>query len=76
MASMSSTTNEIARVDKPFHPPSSFRFPTRKYGSRDRSCQHSWFNEFDFLHYDIESDVLFCHTCQRAVREGKICSSK
>lgn len=73
---MASTSTALAHVDKPFHPPSSFRFPTRKYGLRDRSCQHSWFSEFDFLHYDIEVDALFCHTCQRAVREGKVRSLK
>ena len=70
---MASTSTALVHVDKPFHPPSSFRFPTQKYGLRDRSCQHSWFSEFDF---DIESDALFCHTCQRAVREEKIRSSK
>ena len=48
IAKMVSASTE--RADKPHHPPSSFKFPTRKYGSRDRSCQHSWFSEFDFLH--------------------------
>ena len=71
---MASSTTSC--VDKPFHPSSSFKFPTRKYGSRDRCCQHSWFSEFDFLHYDIAHDALFCRTCQRAVAEGKIRSSK
>ena len=63
-------------VKKPFCPPSSFKFPTRRYGARDRSCQHSWFKDFDFLHYDIALNALFCHTCQRAVAEKKILSSK
>ena len=53
-----------------------FKFPTQRYGSNDHSCLHSWFREFDFLHYNIACDVLFCHTCQRAVVEGKIHSSK
>ena len=73
---MASTTAACMSVDKPFRPPSSFKFPTRRYGERDRSCQHSWFKDFNFLHYDIARDVLFCHTCQRAVAEKKILSSK
>ena len=53
-----------ARVDKTLHLPSSFKFAKWKKGSMDRSCQHLWFSEFDFLH-DIESESLFCHTCHR-----------
>ena len=72
----STSTNVTTRVDieldKPFHPPTTFRFPTRSYGLRNRSCQHSWFTEFSFLHYDIELDAVFCHTCQKAIREKKI----
>ena len=33
--------------------------------SRDQSFQHSLFSEFDFLHYDIENEVLFCKTSDR-----------
>ena len=73
---MVSTSVACMSVDKPFRPPSSFKFPTRRYGARDRSCQHSWFKDFDFLHYDIVLDVLFCHTCLRALAEKKILSSK
>ena len=29
-----------------------------KKGSTDRSCQHPWFSEFDFIH-DIGSESLF-----------------
>ena len=75
----STSTNVTTRVDieldKPFHPPTTFRFPTRSYGLRNRSCQHSWFTEFSFLHYDIELDAVFCHTCQKTIREKKIRSS-
>ena len=44
-----------AHVDKPFHLPSNFKFPTQKNVSRDQSCQDSWFSEFDFLHHNTES---------------------
>ena len=40
----------FATARKPFHSHSSFKFPTPKYGSRDCSCQHLWFKEFNFLH--------------------------
>ena len=44
--------NEPQQVEKPFHPPKHFVFPKKKCGQRDRSCQHSWFETFDWLHYD------------------------
>ena len=52
-------------VDKTFHLPSNFKFPTRKYGSRDQFCQYPWFSEVKFLHHDMESEALFCHMCHR-----------
>ena len=77
MASNVTTRVDIQDIElgTPFHPPTNFRFPTKTYGSRNRCCQHSWFTECSFLHYDIELDAVFCHTCQRAVREKKIRSS-
>lgn len=39
-------------VIKPFHPPTDFKFPKVKVGSRDRSCQANWFQRFPWLHYD------------------------
>ena len=54
MASLS-----MACVNKPFHPSKSFKFPTRKYGSINCSCQHSWFSD----------------TCQTVIKEKKIHSS-
>ena len=52
----------IARVNKPFHFPSSFKFSTWKNASKDRSCQHSCLTQL--FHHDIE-DKAFCHTCHR-----------
>ena len=77
---MVSTSAACMSVDKTqgktFCLPLSFKLPTRRYGARDRSCQHSWFKDFDFLHYDIVLNALFCHTCQKAVAERKILSSR
>ena len=59
MASMSST-------EEPFHPSVSFAFPKRMFGSRYRSCQSQWFQEFTFLS-DVEKDAVFGHTCVKAI---------
>ena len=72
---MVSTSAACTSVDKTFCPPLSL-FPMRRYEARNRSCPHSWFKDFDFLHYDIALDALLCHTCQKAVAEKKILSSK
>ena len=69
---MVSTSAACTSVDKTFYPPLSL-FPMRRYEARDRSCQHSWFKDFDFLQ---ALDALLCHTCQKAVAEKKILSSK
>ena len=39
-------------VDKPFHPTKDYVFPKSRFGNRDRSCQHHWFKDFSWLHYD------------------------
>ena len=52
------TSISIACVDKLFHLHSSLY----GNGSRDRSCQHLWFSEFDFIHHDIENKYCFA-TC-------------
>lgn len=47
-----------------FKPSSTFHFPKQTDGSnRGRSVQHSWFQSFEWLHYDLEKDSLFCFTC-------------
>ena len=38
--------------NKPFHPPETFPFPKRKFGSRDRSFNARWPKDFDWIHYD------------------------
>ena len=54
-----------AHVDKLFHLPSGVKLPTSKNGSRDRSCQRSWFREFGFLNHETKSEALFFHMCRR-----------
>lgn len=38
-------------TDKPFHPPSTYPFPKKKYGTRERSFQAHWPKDFPWLHY-------------------------
>ena len=45
-------TNSASAADEAFHPPKHFSFPKKKSGSRERSCQHSWFETYKWLHYD------------------------
>ena len=72
MATTSATISET----EPFHPGRKFIFPKRRFGARERSCQAQWFIDFPFLHYDVDKDVVFCHTCLTAVEQKKILHSK
>ncbi|XP_066910501.1 zinc finger MYM-type protein 1-like [Clytia hemisphaerica] len=60
------------QVDKPFHPPKHFVFPKKKCGSRERSCQHAWFETYDWLHYDESTQSVFCHYCMVQERKGNL----
>ena len=59
--------------DKPHQP--NISFPKREFGKTNivkRSFQWQWFNKWQWLHYDIERDLAFCHTCIVAVKTGSI----
>ena len=43
---------ETVHADKPFHPTREYVFPKSSIGKRDRSCQHNWFKDYPWLHYD------------------------
>ena len=44
---------EVPEVpDLQFRPCDKFVFPKKKLGSRYRSCQHKWFADYQWLHYD------------------------
>ena len=47
----SSETIIEVTTDKPFHPPATYPFPKKKYGSRERSFLAHWPNDFPWLHY-------------------------
>ena len=64
------------RVDK-FHPPKTFRFPRREFGSKGetRSLKAECCEKFDWLHYDASADATFCHVCMSAELEKKFLAS-
>ena len=40
--------------------------PKTKIGSRHRSCgQHKWFNDYPWLHYDLDKNKVFCIYCMK-----------
>ena len=46
-------------------PQESFQFPKSLIGKRELRCQHQWFNQFKWLHYDARNDSVFCCHCMR-----------
>ena len=59
--------------DEPHQP--NISFPKREFGKTNivkRSFQWQWFSKWKWLHYDIERDLAFCHTCVEAVKTGKV----
>ena len=65
------------RVPSKFHPPSMYKFPTRKFGSKGekRSFRAEWCKKYDWLHYDKIADAAFCHLCLTAEKERKFLAS-
>lgn len=54
--------NDIAKQSyEQFRPPSNFSFPKTKVGSRLRSCQYQWFDQYKWLHYDTKYDPFFIY---------------
>ena len=60
--------------DTPCHPVGS-HFPSRTFGSAkkvNRSFQSSWCHRFSWIHYDNTQDFVFCFSCCKAAKEGKV----
>ena len=60
--------------DEPHHP-ENFKFPKRSFGKAkpvQYSAQSQWFKTWPFLHYDEGQDVVFCHTCVKAISLDRI----
>ena len=63
--------NEIVIAEK-YYPSENFALPKSVVGKQQRSCQHHWFKEFTWLHYDIETDSVLCFLCVRAEKKGML----
>ena len=48
-----------------YRPDKNFKFPKTLMGKRERRCQYQWFENFSWLHYDVEKDCAFCFICQK-----------
>ena len=58
-----------------YQPDQAFQFPSREFGAskkRKRSAQASCFRQYQWLHYRIEDDRVFCDTCISAIRQSKL----
>ena len=69
LASLEPAANHNVRNDEipeKFHPPKTYKFPKRKFGSTvitERSFQPQWCDTYKWLHYDKVADAAFCHLC-------------
>ena len=56
-----SSASHASLLPERHYPPKEFIFPKTKIGSRNRSCgQHKWFNDYPWLHYDLDKNKVFC----------------
>ena len=62
--------------DKRFKPDKRYSFPFTLFGERLRSCQAGWFDEYQWLHYDISKDKVFCLICMKQDQLGNLKNAK
>ena len=60
--------------NKPFQPRNK-KFPGTFMGGKKRSFQGTWFDRWEWLHYDDVLDAAFCFICMKAYNEGTISGS-
>ena len=74
-SSCSTLTLRCEHLEK-FHPGKLFKFPKRIWKkNEERSFRAEWCEKYPWLHYNIESDLAFCHLCMKADHEGKVLAS-
>ena len=75
MDKLSNPRDEIKDLpDTPCHLVGS-NFQSRTFGSAkkvNRSFQSSWCHRFSWVHYDNAQDLVFCFSCCKAAKEGKV----
>ena len=62
--------------DEPFHPSNTFQFPTKLIGDKKRAAVSSWFEKWEWLHYEHNTDNVFCFNCVKAYKQKKLSNSK
>ena len=65
-------STRIDEIPEKFHPPSTYKFPKRKFGNTvitERSFQSHWCDTYKWLHYDKVNDAAFCHLCMSAEKK-------
>ena len=71
---------QVLEILEKFHPSEGFKFPLKIIGQGNnewkRSCQFEWFKKWDWLHYSIEKDSLFCFLCNQAHVKKKLFTAK
>ena len=63
----------------PNNPSLLFKIPHSEFGNKTivkHSCQSSWFSKWKWLHYDEDSDAVFCHPCVIVLSWNKVKWSK
>jgi len=77
MATSSLKATVPSLPDDPHHP-KNFSFPKRSFGKAKPvqcSAQSQWFKAWPLLHYDESQDVVFCHTCVKAIKLDRMKTS-
>ena len=72
-ASTRACYDSTVMIPSKFHPPKSFLFPKRSFGSKNEkhSFRPEWCEKYSWLHYDASIDAVFCYICMKVERESK-----
>ena len=72
---MSNRRDEIKDLPDTLRHPVGSHFPSCTFGGAkkvNRSFQPSWCHHFSWIHYDNMQDLVFCFSCCKAAKEGKV----
>jgi len=64
----------LSKFPVKFHPSKTFKFQNNCLAKK-RGEVVWWCEDFEWLHYDVESDSAFCHLCQIVKMEKKLLAS-
>jgi len=65
----------VTSLPDKYHPDRSVSFPKKTFGKTASSFRAEWYQSFDWLHYDVEKDAVFCYLCMTTDHEGKFLAS-